>query len=205
MAFIYKITNPKGKIYIGSTKQQIHKRWQRYYNLDCKTQRLLHRSLIKYGISNHKFEIIEECDDNIRFEKEREYGNQYDVLNPKVGLNLSLPKKDESDRYLSDESLEKMSISQKVRWTQEEKEKFSKKRKGLKYSQEAINNMSIGQTKRYAKRKLGAYKDGELVKTYNLIKEACEELGCNKSYICAVINKENRTAYGFHWKYIDSL
>jgi group I intron endonuclease len=61
MIGIYKITNPKGKIYIGQSTQ-IEKRFNQYKTLDktCIGSKLFN-SLIKYGPYNHIFEIIEEC------------------------------------------------------------------------------------------------------------------------------------------------
>lgn len=59
---IYKITNPKGEIYIGQSTN-IEARWENYRKLRCRDQRLLFKSLAKYGWLNHTFEIIEECQD----------------------------------------------------------------------------------------------------------------------------------------------
>ena len=62
MIGIYKITNPKGKAYIGQSKN-IDRRFMQYSNLkSSKNQLKLHRSFLKYGIENHNFEIICECD-----------------------------------------------------------------------------------------------------------------------------------------------
>lgn len=39
MAYVYKITSPTNRIYIGSTKaKNIKTRWNRYFKHDCKTQ-----------------------------------------------------------------------------------------------------------------------------------------------------------------------
>ena len=47
MIGIYKITNPKEKVYIGQSID-IEKRWKRYYyTLNCKSQTALYRSLKK--------------------------------------------------------------------------------------------------------------------------------------------------------------
>ena len=55
---IYKITNPKGAIYIGQSKN-VNERLTRYKKLQCcKSQHLLYRSFLKYGINNHSFEIL---------------------------------------------------------------------------------------------------------------------------------------------------
>jgi group I intron endonuclease len=56
---IYKIENPKGSIYIGQSKN-VNERISRYKKLQCcKNQLLLYRSFLKYGIENHKFDILE--------------------------------------------------------------------------------------------------------------------------------------------------
>ena len=60
MVGIYKITNPKGKVYIGYSKD-IENRFKYYKRLNCKGQRKLYNSLKKYGPDNHIFEIVEEC------------------------------------------------------------------------------------------------------------------------------------------------
>lgn len=55
---IYKITNPKGRVYIGQSKN-LDERLIRYKKLQCcKNQLFLYRSFLKYGIENHIFEII---------------------------------------------------------------------------------------------------------------------------------------------------
>ena len=85
MVGIYKITNPKGKVYIGQSKNII-KRKNGYKRLECKGQTKLYNSLIKYGWENHKFEIIEECNYKIMNEREEYYITQYNSII--VGLNI---------------------------------------------------------------------------------------------------------------------
>ena len=58
---IYKITSPSGKIYIGQSIN-IEKRFKEYKNSKAKSQQKLGNSFSKYGIENHKFEIIHICD-----------------------------------------------------------------------------------------------------------------------------------------------
>lgn len=55
--YIYKITSPSGKVYIGKTVN-LKRRMSLYKGLHCKAQRLLYRSLVKYGFENHSFEIV---------------------------------------------------------------------------------------------------------------------------------------------------
>ena len=61
MVGIYKITNPKGKIYIGQSID-IERRFKEYKRISKRSAgRKIIRSLEKYGVENHIFEIIEEC------------------------------------------------------------------------------------------------------------------------------------------------
>ena len=112
MIGIYKITNPKGKTYIGQSVN-IEKRWNRYKNLipkDCIGQPLIYRSLIKYGVKNHIFEIIELCNKEELNKLESYYIVLYNSFNSKCGLNLTSG----GTNYLfSDISRRKMSIAQK--------------------------------------------------------------------------------------------
>jgi hypothetical protein len=57
--YIYKITSPTDKVYIGKTTN-LKLRVNYYRRLKCKKQPLLFNSLSKYGFDNHKFEVIYE-------------------------------------------------------------------------------------------------------------------------------------------------
>lgn len=109
---IYKITNPRGKVYIGSTID-FKRRASQYKNLNCKRQTKIHRSLLKYGFDNHKMEVIEYCDKDNRCEREIYYGNKFNVLSDK-GLNCCLPKIGDSISH-SNETRNKISKANKGR------------------------------------------------------------------------------------------
>lgn len=76
---IYKITNPKGKVYIGQSVN-IMNRWSQHKKL--KEKSLLHRSLKKYGLENHKFEVVEECGVEQLNEKELFWTKHFNALHP---------------------------------------------------------------------------------------------------------------------------
>jgi len=57
---IYKITNPEGHCYIGQSID-ILKRFENHKKR-IHTNKFLSDSILKYGIENHNFEILEECD-----------------------------------------------------------------------------------------------------------------------------------------------
>jgi len=85
---IYKILNPEGKIYIGCTINWDRRLFE-YQNLKVKGQSKIYESLIKFGYINHIFEIIEECNIDLLYEKEIYWINFFnsveDGLNVRIG------------------------------------------------------------------------------------------------------------------------
>ena len=77
---IYKIENTKNnKCYIGCSKN-IENRWKEHlYSLkkDSHHSIKLQNSWNKYGEKHFKFEIIEECDNDILFDREKYYIDKY--------------------------------------------------------------------------------------------------------------------------------
>jgi group I intron endonuclease len=96
---IYKITSPSNRIYIGQsidinrrfTSYAYYDREYEYYNKRNKSSLIL-RSLQKYGINQHKFEIIEECRDEELNDREvfyiEKYKSNYIKFPEFNGLNL---------------------------------------------------------------------------------------------------------------------
>jgi group I intron endonuclease len=113
MIGIYKITNPKGKIYIGQTIDY-ERRFRHYKNLRCKEQPKLYNSFKKYGVDNHTFEVIQECQITNLTILERYYQELYNSTGLK-GLNCILVKTDEFSGGHSEESKKKISKSMKGR------------------------------------------------------------------------------------------
>ena len=107
MAHVYKITSPSKKIYVGSSIN-IKKRFRQYQLLSCKNQIKLYRSLKKYGISKHKFEIIIECNKEEMLSLEAYYCILYDTLGVN-GLNLKIPKFDDVYKCVGKERRNQMS------------------------------------------------------------------------------------------------
>lgn len=154
---IYKIINPKGKIYIGQSTD-IGKRKQIYKTIKCKGQIKIYNSLKKYGFENHKFEIIEECSIEQLNERERYWQDYYNVL--KEGLNCRLTKTNDRSGITPQEirdkigksntgkthtDLTKLKMSESAKgnqkclgriWSDESKEKISKANKGRKFTSE---------------------------------------------------------------------
>ena len=100
MIGIYKITSSNGRIYIGQSRN-INKRFTQYKRLGCEKQPRLYNSFIKYGVDDHTFEIIEECEVEQLNIRERYYQDLYDVTS-KQGLNCTLQETDILPRVFSE-------------------------------------------------------------------------------------------------------
>jgi group I intron endonuclease len=152
MIGIYKITSPSGKIYIGQS-WNIQNRFSQYKLLQCKGQPKLYNSLLKYGSEAHKFEIEQECSENVcqSILDEREqffidfYRQKGELLNIKEGgshgrhseeskLKMSEKRKGENyqlGRKRTEESKLKMSLAKKGKpLSEEHKQKLKGIQKG---------------------------------------------------------------------------
>jgi hypothetical protein len=85
---IYKITSPNGKIYIGQS-HDIDRRFKMYKRLECKGQKYLYSSLLKYGYDQHTCEILEQCPPEDMNNLEVKYIAYYNATNREIGMNLT--------------------------------------------------------------------------------------------------------------------
>lgn len=86
---IYKITTPIGEIYIGQSTD-VERRFSEYRTLQCKTQKQLYYSLLKYGVESHKFEILIQCPESKLDELEQFYIRKFDSYKSEKGLNKTI-------------------------------------------------------------------------------------------------------------------
>lgn len=215
MIGIYKITNPKGKIYIGQSVN-IHQRKLNYKNFISNKNNIgpkLYNSFKKYSWENHIFEIIEECTINQLDENEIYWGIKFDVLNEN-GLNLKLG---EGRGICSEETKQKMSIAHlgnkkrvgckmnehskhligqknskpkpKGFMSKELKEKISKSNKGVSRNKGKKMNVKII---------LQYDLQGNFIKEWSSIKEANQII---KGDIHSCCKGKQKTAGSFKWKY----
>lgn len=147
---IYKITNPKGKVYIGQSTN-VEKRKKRYekHIKHMSSQPKIYNSIQKYGFENHIFDIIEEC--SIEQLNGREtYWKQYylDQVDGEWGMVLFCDLYDTGGGPLSEGTKQKISKallgSQHMlgkKHTEETKKVMSEKAKGKPKSETHKNNM----------------------------------------------------------------
>lgn len=138
MIGIYKITSPSGKVYIGQSIE-IERRIGKYKRLNCKKQIKLHRSLVKYGVEKHVFEVVLECDSSELNDNERYYQDLYDCV--ESGLNCTLTKSKDKSGKLSLEHRQKISKACKNP-SLETRLKMSNSQKGKKVPREQVQRMA---------------------------------------------------------------
>jgi hypothetical protein len=90
MGVIYKITNVlDGKVYIGQTMRKFEDRKKEHLKSfkDNKSQTVLIKAVLKHGVDNFNFEVVEECNNDQIDEKEIYYIKQYNSKAPN-GYNV---------------------------------------------------------------------------------------------------------------------
>lgn len=113
MIGIYKITSPSGKVYIGQS-WNIVRRWKEYEWYNGAGQPLLHRSLLKYGVINHAFEIIHELPADVSQATLNEYETLYWSCYKDCGALLLNVREPGSNGKLSINSVSKRSATRKA-------------------------------------------------------------------------------------------
>lgn len=89
MGFIYKVTSPSNKIYVGQTrKDDPRKRWKQHCTPSSTGCTALKRAIDKYGAENMTFEVVEECSDEFLNDRERHWIRELGTLSPH-GYNLT--------------------------------------------------------------------------------------------------------------------
>jgi len=85
---IYKLTSPSNKCYIGQSTN-ITQRFDYYKKKRCKEQPAIYNALNKYGPEHFKYEIIEQCENDIDIldKLEKHYIEKYDSI--KTGYNCN--------------------------------------------------------------------------------------------------------------------
>jgi group I intron endonuclease len=138
MIGIYCIRNKiNGKQYVGKSTN-IEKRWRVHKNLKSKSCSYIHRALLKYGIDNFDFVVLEQIDSKtpnlkelLNFRESFWIQKLDTIVDHNKGYNLTYGG--EGLTILSEITKKKMSISQKkLVHTQEWNTKISENHKGKK-------------------------------------------------------------------------
>jgi len=202
MIGIYKITNPTNKIYIGQSID-IDRRFNEYKKMLCSQSKKLYNSLFKYGIENHKFEIIEEC--SIEQLNDRE---EYYILlhNSHIsGLNIKLASKPSwtgKKRPEHSDYLKQYGSGLSYLRTEQHKDNMSNIMKNVwsEKRNDIIQKIKINKIGKKTK----SVKCNETGTIYKSIKECSEQMNISKGIICSFVKGKYKYSAikGFTFSYI---
>lgn len=188
---IYTITNIiNNKLYVGHTTN-FKKRFSKHLNTlrrDIHANSHLQNSWNKYGESNFKFEILENCEEKFLYSVENYWCNLLNVLDTRYGYN----KKETSP------------TGNKTKLTKEAIEKIKTTLKGRKLSNEAYKNLLLTVKQRSGKNHYNCKKvfqyslEGNFIRKYDYITEITE-YGYNNKLISKVLSGKGKSACGFIW------
>lgn len=197
---MYIHTSPSGKRYVGQTKTSLSHRWRngngylyKYKNKNEYKQPAFARAILKYGFDNFEHEVVasnltkEEADgfEKLLIEK-------LDTMNPKFGYNCVSGG---SNGSLSEKTKKKISESHK-----------GKKHPlyGKHHSKETKRRIS--ESHKAIGRKVAQYDlNGNLIKIWDCMINAANELGVDKSAIWRCCNNKSKTSCGYVWKYYEDI
>lgn len=212
---IYKITSPSNRVYIGQS-MNINKRWTKYKHFA--RQPKLYRSFDKYGMENHIFEIIEECEQEKLNERELYYKQiELDKVDNDWSRVLFCDLHDlGSGGPRSEETKQKISDGLKGRIYRDEwrvkigiSKLGNKNHLGFKHSEEAkdkIRKKKLGVSRPYRyKVVLQHDKQGNFIQEWESLKAATLYYKLSSGDISAVCRGKQKTAGGFKWEYKNKL
>ena len=143
MIGIYKITSPKGRVYIGQSRN-IHNRFKHYRSGHCKGQIRLSNSFAKYGIDSHTFEVVELCTIKQLDMRERFWQEKFNVLSSK-GMNCLYTEIPGKRGSMTKQTLRKRNLAYRRRnpLSVQHKDKISSSCKGRVVSKTTRLKMSV--------------------------------------------------------------
>jgi len=210
---IYKITSPSGKIYIGQSIN-IHKRWSAYKNIKYVKQPRISNSVLKYGIENHRFEIIEECLLE-ELDKQETYWKQYYINKLGWDKMLFCQLIDGKGGPKSKETKLKISLIKKgSKLSQDICIKMSKSKLGIfKHTQKTKENIGLKNSKPKPKNFGSKIKvinskpilqydlQGNFIKEWPSMTEINKNLKISIGFISGCCNGKYNKAKGYVWKF----
>lgn len=197
---VYKHTFPNGKVYIGMTSINPNARWN---NGNGYKGKLISKAISEFGWDNVKHDVLysELTEENAK-QIEILLINKYKSNDKRFGYNTT-----KGGEVVSDNTKKKISESVSGKnnhnygktLSKEYKEKISKTKKGSSHTKETKKKISESMSKRIGR----SIKCIETNKIYDTATQANKETNIDRSSITAVCRGRQKTAGGYHWKYMN--
>ena len=209
MGYIYILTSPSGRSYIGQTIRPIEKRFQEHQNK--KSCAALHNAIRKYGWKNFEKDWYECPDENLNFEEEllvREMGTlSPDGYNLKEGGGSTGKTSEESKQKQREAKIGEKNPNFGISKSDETKQKLREANVGKTHSAETKQKMTetrFGENNHRSKRVYQYDLQGTLIASFESTREAGRHLKKNDgSKINKCARGNQKVAYGFKWSYTE--
>lgn len=188
---VYKHTAPNGKVYIGITSQNPHRRW-RDNGSGYKKQKRFYNAILKYGWDNIKHEILySELTKEEAEQKEIELIAEYKSDNNEFGYNVTSGGDYRIGHPNTIEIRIKISASLKGHTVSSEaKRKISEANKG-RTGEKSVLSKPVAQLDM----------QGNIIAIYYGLSEAARITHIPCSNICKCCNGVRKKAGGYMWRY----
>lgn len=204
MMYIYKITNKlNGKVYIGQTVRSVKERYKEHCR---KSTTVIDKAIKGVGKENFTVETIAQTDSIEELnELEKYYIKHFDSINPQKGYNQCEGGENSLGYHHREETKELMRKRKEGMYfsrdnpfygkhhSKEQREKWSKERKGREISQEWRNNLSKSHYK-----KVMNVTTGEI---FESVTKASESVGAPATHITRVCKGKRKHCRGYEWQY----
>lgn len=205
MSCIYKITNLlNNKSYVGKTTFSLEVRWnkhlQNYNNSNSHCYNYyLYRAMRKYKINNFKIELIEEINnDSLLNEREQYWIKFYDTF--KNGYNMTLGG--EGQRLYNKEKI--ISLWENEKSIKEISKIMNCSSDTVYLTIKDLDSYSPKESQRRSAitKEVSQYDlNGNYLKTYNSMKEACEENNISIDILSVCLNKNRAFCHNYLWSF----
>lgn len=195
---IYKATNlVTGKSYIGRTTSTLNKRITWHYSNAKKRKHKNNKffdALLEFGIYDWKWDVLDTTEDKEEsFDLEEFYIQKFDTVengyNSKAGDRTPWLK----GKKMPEEFCEKLRGEKNGMYGKTHSEEYRK------WRSEHMSEIQLGKNNHTARKVYCV----ELDKTWDTVKDAAAELGIHKDSISHNCRGVNKSAGGYHFKYVD--
>ncbi len=209
IGYIYKITSPTNKIYIGKTTR-LNDRISSYRTSNgISEQKMIFSSIKKHGWENHKFEVIDEAPVDKLSDLEIHYIQQYNSFHYKNpdGMNLTLGGEGCLGRKDTFETIQKRANSIKGRKHSEETKKLmSSLKKGKITNEETIKNRNNTRLLKLIEKHESILQidkiTNKIIKEWTMLpKDIAKILNICDTNIIKCLNNRKEHTLGFIWRY----
>jgi len=211
MGYIYILTSPSGKSYIGQTTRPIKKRFRQHQHKSSRCS-AIYNAIQYHGWENFEKEWYEVPDDDLNFYEEMLVA----LLGTLAPSGYNLREGGGSTGKLSEETKQKLSGENHHMWggTHSDKTKLEMSRNrqgdnnnmfGKSHSEESRQknrDAHLGEKNRVSKRVYQYDLDGTFINSFGSTREAGRYLDKSPPSISKCAGGKRKSAYGFKWSYI---